>query len=265
MFRNIWQLLIITLPASLVTAIFCNTEPELTLVTALFKGDITDANYMSELGVNLTLLRFGDYWWGVLISIVLLSYAMCLLVVKIDRHMRTGKMSLLPLRGALDIFLSMLLYIVTMIAVYEGSMLVIVGIVYMLRFISNVTTLMVLALTMTFFVWVFLAYIFLLLIVSFPLKYSEKYRFNIAMSYSVRIMAPKKRVIGFAFLYPVCRIAVMALSYVVGPFDYVINALAILFCLTYIPCFAYTQYYDDVGVERRDISPSRHSFGRGKV
>lgn len=256
MFRNFWNLVYVTLPIAVLLAFFYNPTSELELFTTLVNGQISMDNYVDMLGQHLTALRFGNTWWVTLISVAVVALAMSLMVVKIDRHMRTGVMPAFPLRRAFGIFPIMLGYIASWIVATEACMLIIVGIAYMGKVIGNATAIVSVVLALVFVVRVLLTYVFVLLILSFPLKYSENYRFNRAMSYSARTMIPKRRLlVGLAFAYPLVRIAVMAVAYFLQPYhlDVVPYAVAQLVALTYVPCLAFKHYYDDVGGERRDI------------
>ena len=262
MFRNFWQLVYVTLPVSVLLAFFYNPSSfynhpsEISLVYALVKGEVVMENYLDLLTDSITVLRFGKYWWVVLCSIVVLAFTMCLMVVKLDRHMRMGKMPALPLRRAFGIFPQMFLYILGWLAISELVMLIIVGISYMGRFIRNATAIVSIAISLTFVARVFLTYMFGLLIVSFPLKYSENYRFNIALSYSARIMSSKRiQLVGLAFLFATARIAVMAIAYLLQPFmlDVLLYAVTLTLCLMFVPVFAFKKFYDDIGGERRDL------------
>ena len=256
MFRNFWNLVYVTLPVSVLMAFFYNPTSEITLFSALVRGEIAMSDTSYWLGEHLTVLRFGKFWWVIPIAIVALAYAMSVMVVKLDRHMRVGQMPAFPLKRAFGIFPFMLLYIFCGFAVTEIFMLIIVGIAHMLRFLSNATAIISIALGLTYIVRMFLIYIFGLLIISFPLKYSENYRFNVALSYSARTMSRKKfMLLGCALLIVVLRIAVMGIAYLLAPhkLDVLIYAVAYTLCITFVPCFAFKQYYDDIGGERRDV------------
>lgn len=255
MFRNFGQLFFVTLPVSVLLAFCCNPRLETDLFVTLVTGQLTSDNFFDLFSNAFTVLRFGSLWWVVLLAVILLAFTMCLMVVKIDRHMRMGKMPTLPLKRSVGIFPIMLLYIVGCIVIYEAFMLIIVGVVYMLRFLPSVAAVVGIGFGLTLLTRAFLTYIFCLLIVTFPLKYSENYRVNVAMSYSARLMTAKRgKLIMMSVVYPLARYAVLAIAYLVRPLDVVIYALAVFFALTFVPCFAFKQYYDDVGGERRDVS-----------
>ena len=255
MFRNFGQLFFVTLPVSVLLAFFYNPNLETDLFVKLVSGQINADNYFNELARAFTVLRFGRYWWVTLIALFVLAYAMCLMVVKIDRHMRIGEMLSLPFKRACGVFPMMLLYIVGSMVVSEVFKLIIVGVAYMLGFVPSAAAIVGIAFGLTLVARVFLTYIFCLLVITFPLKYSENYRFNVAMSYSARVMVAKRgKLTLLSLAYTFARCAVMALAYFARPVDVAVYAVAIFFILTFIPCFAFKQYYDDVGGERRDVS-----------
>ena len=259
MFRNFFMLVYVALPSAALMAFatfLYKPTAEIGLFVAMFDGSLTMDNCTSELLNRLSLLRYGRYWWVFVIAVVVLACSACIMVVKIDRHMRTGLMPALPVKRALGILPSMLLYVVCCVAASELATLVAVGISYLIRFISNATAIVAVVLVLTFAVRALCAFVFGLLIVSFPLKYGENYRFNRAMSYSARLMFAKKgKLLIFALLYPLLRLAILGLAYLLQPYylDWIVYGVAFLFAFTYVPCLSYKQYYDDVGGERRDV------------
>ena len=258
MFRNFGQLFFVTLPVSVLLAIFAAPTAETDVFVKLVSGQLDTENFFNQFVNAFTVLRFTSSWWLpllVAVVVVLLAYTMSLLVVKIDRHMRIGEMQPLPLKRAFVIFPMMLLYIFCWLAICELFVLIVVGVAYMLRFLSNPYVIVGIGFGLDVLANGILTYIFCLLIITFPLKFSENYRFNVAMSYSARVMTSKRgKLLAFTFAFPLIRCVVMALAYLARPLDVVIYTVGYFFLLTFIPCFAFKQYYDDVGGERRDIS-----------
>ena len=255
MFRNFGQLFFVTLPVSILLAFFYNPKLETDLFVMLVSGQINAENCFNEFAKCFTVLRFGRYWWVVLLAVIALAYTMCVMVVKIDRHMRIGEMLTLPLKRAFGIFPIMLAYVACWIVISEVFILIIVGVVYMLRFLPSAEAIVGIGFGLTLLARAFLTYIFCLLVITFPLKYSENYRINVAMSYSARLMVAKRgKMVLLSLVYPLARSAVMTLAYFARPLDVIVYTVAIFFALTFVPCFAFKQYYDDVGGERRDVS-----------
>ena len=256
MFRNFWQLVYVTLPVSVLIAIFYTPSREISLFYALVKGKVSMDNYLNLLLDNLTVLRLGKFWWVMLCAVVLMALTMSLMVVKLDMHMRVGNMPALPFKRAFGIFPQMLAYVVGWIAANELFMMIVVGISYMTRFIGNATAIVSVTLGLTVVMRVFLTYMFGLLIITIPLKYSDNYRYNVAMSYSARTMSSKRfQLIGLSLLYTVVRIAVIAIADLLHPYmlDILVYAVTVTLCLMFVPCFAFKKFYDDVGGERRDL------------
>ena len=257
MFRNFWRLVYVTLPVSVLIAFFCNPSQEIALFQLLFTGGVTVDNYVEVLMGGLTVLRLGKTWWVAILAVLALVYTMCLMVVKLDRHMRVGIMPALPFKQAFGIFPHMLMYVVGWVFASELFTLIIVGIAYLGRFIGNATVIVSIALGLIYVARVFLCYMFGLLLITFPLKYSDNYRFNIAMSYSARVMSTKRwQTVGLAVLYASARVVVMAVAYLLQPFmlDVLVYAVAVTLCLIFVPCLAFKKFYDDVGGERRDLA-----------
>ncbi len=268
MFRNFGRLFYVTLPMALLLAFafwLSNPVCEIQVLSQLVNGKLSMDNYLAVLLDNVTVLRYGKFWWVYAIALATLPLCASLTVVKIDRHMRMGLMPALPMKRAFGIYPMMLLYLLCSLAARELCTLVVVGIAAMIKFAGNVTAIISVTLALLLAVHILWVYVTGLLILSFPLKYSENYRFNRAMSYSARIMFPQKRLLwGFATVAPLTRLAVLALAYIADFYGldavvWIVYTLAFFFAVTYAPCFAYKHYYDDVGGERRDIS--RIMFG----
>ena len=260
MFRNFFKLVYVTLPVAVLLALACwlyKPSAEVELFGAVVNNSLTMDNCSQQLLYVLSVLRFGRYWWVMLCALAVFALAMSIAVVKIDRHMRMGLMPVLPIRRAFGIFPLMLVYILCWISVSELCVLAVIGVSFLIRFVGNAVAIAVITFALTFAVRAFLTYLFALLIISFPLKYSENYRFNRAMSYSARAMYRKKSLMCMlSLLYPLCRLGVLALAYLLAPYnlDILVYFVAFLFAVTYVPCLAFKAYYDEAGGERRDIS-----------
>ena len=91
---------------------------------------------------------------------------------------------------------------------------------YLIRFINNVTAIVTVAVVLNFLIKVrFGVAVFSLLLLTFPLKYSEHYKYNVAMSYSVRDMSKRKRcLLSLSFGYVLSRYAAMCIAYLLHPY-----------------------------------------------
>lgn len=256
MFRNLGHLFYVALPLAVAMAFFFNFSAEFDLYKAFVTGNLTLDDFWAKIGDTFSVLRFVPTWWQSLITLVLLSLAFSLLVCKISRHMKIGEMTVLPFKSALKIFPTMTLYVFVFFLAIEVFMLVPVGVAFLLRAIPTVYAITPIMFVMVMLIRMVLSYLFALLIVAFPLKYDENYRFNSAFAYSVSIMSKNgKLCIGFAVLYPVIRMVTGILAVLAAPFklDIVVYALFYFAMILVIPCMAYVMYYNSIGGERRDI------------
>lgn len=257
MLRNFWKLVYVALPVAILMAFFVNPGKEIDFFRAMFMGELNFDNVLGMFMRAVTVLRFGRFWWAGIITLFVLALTESMLVVKINRHMHVGEMPALPFRRAFKLFPVMLLLIVCYFCIGEIVTLLGVGVMYILRVTGSVEALTACGVAVNFVLRVLCAWLFMMLSVAIPLKYSENYPLNVALAYSVRVMSKRKRWAWCAsLLYAVGRYAFMACGYFLKPYkvDIVLYALAYLFIVMILPCFAYGVYHEAVGGERRDIS-----------
>ncbi|MCM1195291.1 MAG: hypothetical protein NC332_05100 [Firmicutes bacterium] len=171
--------------------------------------------------------------------------------------MHVGEMPALPFKRAFGIFPSVLLLSVSCFVISEISCLLSVGMAYLLNSVSDLRIIAAASFALLLVIRLMIAWAFMLTILAYPLKFSENYNLNVALSYSVRIMSKKKKLAwGLSFAYVAGRCLVLLLAYFIPSFylDAVVYAVAYLLVITYVPCLAYKLYHDSVGGERRDIS-----------
>lgn len=259
LFRNFWQLVLISLPAAVLLGFFVTPAKEISFMQSLARGELTLDNYFQAYVDSFSALRLIDYWWVILIAAVVVCLTFCLLLAKIDRHMRVGEMVALPFKRAFALFPLILAYILCWFVITEVANLVGVGLMYIFKFINNVGAVASIGIVTDFVVRVFVTGLFFRLIITVPLSCSENYKLNTALSYSARCSASKRGAVwGLTLGYVFGRYAVMCLGYLLAPYrlDVLVYALAHLFCIVYIPCLSYVLYHDTVGGKRRDISQS---------
>ncbi len=257
MFRNFGQLFFIALPVSVLLSFFAVPSSEISFMQSFARGEFTVENYFNAFTQSYSLLRYGKWWWVILIAFVTLAFTISTIIVKIDRHMRVGEMQVFPVKRAFTVFPSALLFLFCCVLFAEVLFLVNVGVAYLIRFINNVTAIVTVAVVLNFFIRFVLAWLFSLLLLTFPLKYSEHYKYNVAMSYSVRDMSKRKRcLLSLSFGYVLSRYAAMCIAYLLHPYglSFFPYLLVFLFAVMYVPCLAYVLYHESVGGERRDVS-----------
>lgn len=253
--RNFWKLVYVALPVSVLMAFFVNPTREIGFWRLMLTGQL-DSNVFLEFNSAMTVLRFGKYWWCAVIAFVLLAFTVSMLIVKINRHMHVGEMPSLPFKRAFGLFPITLFLTVCIFCVVEILMLLSVGVMYILRSTNNVWVISVTGVAINFVLQIVCSWLFMLLLIALPLKYSENYHLNIALSYSVRVMSKQNKFVwGLTLAYVLGRYLLMFVAYWLQPYhlDIVLYALAYLAATLILPTVAYRVYYDVVGGERRDI------------
>lgn len=255
--RNFWQLVYVVLPVAVLMVFFANPDRETDFLYSLIFGQLTFDNVFLLFNGSYTVLRFGKLWWVSAITFVVLAFTVSLLIAKISRHMRIGVMSALPFKRAFGIFPVTFAALLVYFCITEILMLLSVGTMYILRATNNVVLVSVVGVAVSFVVRLIVTWVFMLLILAFPLKYSENYHFNVGLAYSARVMTKLPRQVWtITLVYSIGRYVVMVCAYFARPYylDIVLYALCYLFAIMYLTAFAYKVYHDVVGGERRDIA-----------
>ncbi|MBQ2711154.1 MAG: hypothetical protein IJF66_04335 [Clostridia bacterium] len=255
--RNFWRLLFVGLPISILLALFYGLRNEVKLFKDYFAGQLQMDNYMQEVMEAFSVTRFADTWWIIIILLVVFVLTMSLYVCMISKHMKTGEMPLFPLRPAINIAPTMAAYLLAMAGLMEVLSLVTVGVSYLLQdHAANIHVAIWFTAGLQFLFTLLCSYIFGLLLLAFPIKVTENYSFNVALSYSARTMSSHpKFMLRQSFVYPIGRVLVIALGVLLP--EVVGIVLMVIFHLYYvmiIPAFSYSLYYIHIGGDRRDLT-----------
>lgn len=259
MFRNLWRLIFVSLPIAVFHGFFASYASEVAFVTRLFRGSLDSAGFVPELARSFTVIKYGaDGWWIPFVLLFGMSLTQSMFVVRISRHMRMGEPNELSPRKVFSVFPMMLLY---MAVIYLCSIVLDflpVGVAMLLGGLGDgVGVRGAICLVLYFAINTGLAYVFVLLICAFPIRYCDNYPFNAALSYSARIVNKDgKHVALLSLSFSVGQLLVCMMCGLVGNalFSAIVFSLFFLFFVTYIPCVAFSMYYDLIGRERKDIS-----------
>lgn len=258
MLSNFGKLIGVALPSAILMALFFSPIGEVDFFATFIGGEMTKQNYFGMLVDAFVFRRFGKYWYLAIVSLVVFVLSQCLLVVKIDRHMKTGEMSAFPIRRATRLFGAMLLYVAVVLTAVLAVSFATMGIAYFICNLFGVKVSVIVLVCLNFVIQVFTGYLFASLVLAFPIKYSENYTFSSALSYSVRTTnSCKKQIWLFALWYPSIRLVTNVLAYFTRPiWCYLFYFLFFAYFTVYIPCMAYALFYDTIGGVRRDLSTS---------
>ncbi len=259
MFRNLWRLILISLPIAVFHGFFASYASEVNFVSRLFSGDVDSSTFVSELARSFTVIKYGNGgWWIPFVLVVGMSLTQSVFAVRISRHMRMGELGVISLKKVFSLFPMMLLYIAVMYLCSITLDFLPVGIALLLcQEGANVVLLGFVCTVLYFLINTLLAYVFVLLICAFPIRYCDNYPFNVALSYSARIVNKDgKHVALLSLSFSVGQLLVCILCGLVGNalFSAIAFSLFFLFFVTYIPCVAFSMYYELIGRERKDIS-----------
>jgi hypothetical protein len=236
-------------------AVFANYGSETTFLKAWIGGTLTNENYLQEMMHGMSLINQADTFLFGAISFVLLAVAFSLLAVKVSRHMRVGGFSLFPLKSAMKVMPSMLLFCACFAVALQLLQFVTFGIVFALGQFLPMNVVIPIGLVGLFGDIILVVYFWMLMLLAFPLSYSENYPFNVALSYSIREMQKHRGVcIGHAVAYAFIHALVVTLDWVLPVASVVIHALFYVFVIYYVPCLAFAIHHKTLGTERKDIS-----------
>ncbi len=255
-FRNFWKYVYIVLPVSIFMAIFATFSSESAFLQRWSLNGLSKENYINAMMKGFSLVRQVDQWWYGIVIYLLAAITFSLLVVKVSRHMRVGGFVLLPFKSALKVIPSMLIYCGGFAVATILLEFVAFGLMYALNTFLPMNAVIIIGLVLLFLAKMAVVYFWMLTLLSFPLYYSENYRFNIALSYSIREMSKHQGVcIGHAFLYTAVQALVVLLDYLfIAAVGQIIHGLFFGLVFYYIPCLAFTIHHKTLGSERKDIA-----------
>ena len=254
--RNFWRLAPWTVAVSVLSGFFITDQPLINFVRNYAAGNVNSGNFVEGLVNAATVLRFGKYWWCVILTVLLFAFIESILIVKVARHMRVGEMSRFPLKGAIAVLPTALLFTLGVTVFYELLNMAVVGIAYLMRS-ANVIASTVVSAVLMFAVRAITVFFASALLLSFPIMFEENYRFGSALSYSVRLALDKRWFfIAVSLIYPLAQLALVALCAWVNitAVTVTLYSLFVLFFSLYAPCVAFKIYYDSVGGTRRDVT-----------
>lgn len=254
-FRNFWQLAPVAAVAAVLLGLFCNTHAEIALVLDIVKGDVNSENVLTAVLNTVSVLRFGNTWWGFLLALVAFAIAESVLTTKVYHHMRTGEMLSFPFRRSLSVMPTMFLFVFVMAAINEIAKLIVCGIVSVLRPLG-VTAIVAIALSLVVIVKFIMLAVIGTLLYAFPIMFLENYKFNLALSYSVRLAGNKRPfILCVSIVYPLIQVALTVACQFIGVPEVTVVLFSLFYfaCILLVPCIAFTLYYDSVGGERKDI------------
>ncbi|MCM1043536.1 MAG: hypothetical protein NC350_04950 [Corallococcus sp.] len=207
-------------------------------------------------------------WWILLIALLTALLAVSLLIVKIETHMRYGVKTRRDLIARVwDNLGRTVLFSLLLFAVIAVLMLIAYGLCYLFSLFLNGVWLFVTSAIAILVGEVLFAVMLGYFSCALPAVQHDDYRFNIALSYSVRLISSKRgKVVGYlALLFAVSKVFTSAAAYFIGNrwIKTAVFALFYLLWFSYYPCLCCKTYEDYTDGERRDL-PRYGYLGGGR-
>jgi hypothetical protein len=273
--KNFWFMLPLTiLPAALLGFVkavqYDNTPADFFLKLFLSitnNQSLVVNNFAQDLFGYFTSISISENWWIYLLGLTSLFFSFCMTISSVERHMRLGLKSYTRILSMLnESIMAVFPYFMLALLSYEFIGLIICGMIY-LFYVFNINgwLLMVLSLTVCVVFYIIYAVFITLTICTVPSILSDGYRFNVAVSYSARLVSKKLgvmlgRLIG---TFAVSWIILTASNFLYANAKWYPHALHIvisvvyyLFWACFLPVFSMKNYTELTEGTRKDIQVS---------
>lgn len=241
---------------------FINYAKQITSLSAF-----TMDNFTYDLFNYFTSVNLSANWWVYLLGAVTLFFSLCMTVSAVERHMRLGMRSYSSIFSMLnESLLSVLPYFLIMTLGYEFISIVICGMIY-LFYVMNIGgwLLFFLSLAVTVIFYAVYMVFMMLSICTVPSMLSDGYRFNVAVSYSARLVSTKLKSIMLKFygtflvawlIKVISRYLFTTMAWYPMTVHIIISILYYVFWCMFLPVFAMKIYNDLTEGVRNDIRVS---------
>lgn len=254
-FRNFWHYVLLVLPVVLFMTFFANFGNQTAFVKDWLIGNLSSETYITQMMNGMSIVNQANHWIAEIIAFLLLVVTFSLLTVKVARHMRVGDFVAFPVKSAIKVIPSMAIFCGCFAVAFQLMQFIVFGILFLLNLFLPMNAVIVVGFVLLWLSVVGIGYLWMLLLLCFPLSYAESYPFNVALSYSIREMSKHSWLcIGYAVGYALAQVLVLVLDYLLPPSKYFIHAIFFIFVIYYIPCLAFTIHHKTLGSERKDIS-----------
>lgn len=274
MIKNFWFMLpLAILPAALLgfvgAAAYDNSPADffVSLARRLTGGEsLVVENFTKDLFGYFTSFNTTENFWIYILGLISLFFSLCMTVAAVERHMRLGLRSYTRIFAMLnESILAVFPYFLLALAAFEFISLIICGMIY-LFYVMNIGgwLFFFLSLAVTAGFYIMYAAFFMLTICTIPSMLSDGYRFNVAVSYSARLVSTKMGVIMarfcgtflVAWLVQAASNLLASAAWYPNGVHVVVNIIYYFFWCCYLPVFAMKNYNDLTEGVRKDITVS---------
>lgn len=255
--KNFWLPLVVFLVPSVVACFLSTPYWEVSFVTAF------ENNPYIQIGTTFHIL-FGDSWqylWPVVVVSVLQIVAASLVMSAIDRHLRTGRLSLRqPLQLINVSVFPLAIGVLIMCAVGIVWRFVLFGLVSLVQVIGVAAKFspgVTLAIISVIAVGLFVVHVMIIMPMLYwaPIMFIYGYRFRDAASMSFKLISGRKTFVGLFLPLLPCAGIQLLMGFLNAPIAVVriVGCVVFLFTNVYITVYAFMSFYDISDFDRRDV------------
>lgn len=268
-FRNFLFLLPITVLPAIILGISKSQQMDFSVLSFLIKFGKDTSGYVID-DFFLDVYRYfscvdtSSNWllWAVGILLAIVSY--CIVIGMAERHMRLGARSYSKILRILnDTILFVLPYAFFVFLIYELCALIMCGMIFLLAKMGiTAGALFALSVVITFVGNMIFIFIYELTMLTIPSMLTDGYTFNVAASYSARLISDNfgKVLVKIALPAVVTLVALTISRYILDSsvlyqpgFHFVVSFLFYLFWLYYLPCLSMSEYIRLTDGVRKDL------------
>ncbi|MDD3831563.1 MAG: hypothetical protein PHW00_02775 [Clostridia bacterium] len=271
-FRNFFYLLPLCIVPSFLLGLSCTNRSFYTFVDFFYmlftQGDgFIGTDYYNGAYKYFSFLNFSSSWWIWVIGWIVLFIACCVLFPMIEKHMRLGIRRYRRLSSYnFNILLVVMLYFLLMATYIECFNLITSAVVFSCYKVGLRGLSITIISAVMFMVDIFyILYAYTMTACAIPSKLMDNYNFNIAVSYSIQLVAGKywstyaKILAGFMLSIGVASISkylFLTYSWYLPIYHTIILTMLFLFWLMMFCIFGLKTYISLTDGQRRDLSTS---------
>lgn len=226
-------------------------------------------DYAPYVSVSQTFrIMFGDSWqyaWPVVVIAALQVIGTALLMSAIDRHFRTGRLSLRSFSRLINnTVFPIAIGVVIMSVLSIIWRFVLFGLVTLVQVIGEAASMppgATLALISTIAVGMFVLHVLIICPMLFwaPVMFIYGYRFRDAAATSFKLLAGKKIFIGLFLPMLICAGIQLLVGFLQAPYAVrvIVGFVVFLFTNSYAAVYTMIAFYGISGLDRRDVEPYR--------
>ncbi len=257
--RNMLSLLVIAIIPSILLGVFSTDHFDFSYVNDYLANPSTETfdGFVIGLMQKFSIINVSHNWLWFLLSGLVYVYAMSVISVKVQKHMRLGvnTMSFSLLARALELFPFALLYAIVNILASEIFTFLGIGMVLFLQNYLSVNEVIIVGFVLQVVLKIAFLSIAALFVCAIPSLSNEGFALNIAANYSVKIVSRyyKQVVCSILASYIVSMLFQYGIALLGPEFSMLSSSFYYLWWAMMLPCYGERIYAKFEEVERKDL------------